>query len=155
MRIRRGNVTGAQESRLLGDYFDFREASFPPGKAYVRTPPNEADYRDDSGCFLVVEDDDGLLVGCGGLRMIDGPEGRARAEIKHVWLLPAARGRGLAGRLLDELESVAKERGVQELVLDTHHSLTDAARLYERHGFSTISPYNRNPNATRWYGKAL
>ena len=46
-------------------------------------------------------------------------------------------------------------RGAAELVLDTHHSLEAAGALYARTGFEAIEPYNENPNASRWYGKAL
>ncbi|WP_235559489.1 GNAT family N-acetyltransferase, partial [Microbacterium sp. Leaf351] len=65
------------------------------------------------------------------------------------------RGRGWGRLLLDALEDEARRLGATELVLDTHHSLTAAAGLYDSSGFVTIPPYNDNPNATRWYGKRL
>ena len=40
-------------------------------------------------------------------------------------------------------------------VLDTVHTLEAAGALYARSGYETIAAYNDNPNATRWYGKAL
>jgi hypothetical protein len=54
-----------------------------------------------------------------------------------------------------DLEQRATSFGASELVLDTHHTLEAAGRLYEAAGFDTIDPYNDNPNATRWYGKLL
>ena len=54
-----------------------------------------------------------------------------------------------------DLERRARAFGAAELVLDTHHTLEAAGRLYEASGFVVIDPYNDNPNATRWYAKAL
>lgn len=162
MRIREGEVTGPEESRLLADYFSYRADAFPQRGAYVVTGPKPADYAPSRGVFLLVEDDDGIAVGCAGLRMLDAPiagdaltADGARAEVKHVWLSPAARGRGWAHDLMVELERCALELGATQLVLDTHHTLDGAARLYAREGFTEIAAYNDNPNATRWYGKRI
>lgn len=156
MRIREGEITGPEESRLLADYFAYRADVFPDRGGYVVTGPRSADYAPGRGVFLVVEDDDGAAVGCAGLRMLDTPaEAGARAEVKHVWLSPAARGRGWAHDLMAELERRARGLGAAELVLDTHHTLEGAARLYAREGFTEIPAYNDNPNATRWYGKRI
>ena len=56
---------------------------------------------------------------------------------------------------MEDLERRARAFGADELVLDTHHTLDAAAGLYAATGFSAIPAYNDNPNATRWYGKAL
>jgi ribosomal protein S18 acetylase RimI-like enzyme len=156
MRIREGDVTGETESALLDDYFAYRAEAFPQRGAYLVSGPHPEDYAPGRGVFLVVEDDDGVAVGCAGLRMLDAAPGDpARAEVKHVWLSPATRGRGWALELMSELERHARALGATELVLDTHHTLDGAARLYARTGFTEIPPYNANPNATRWYGKTL
>ena len=42
-----------------------------------------------------------------------------------------------------------------EIVLDTNDSLAAAGGLYRSAGYATIEPYNANPNATTWYGKAV
>ncbi|MFB2581867.1 GNAT family N-acetyltransferase [Herbiconiux sp. P15] len=82
-------------------------------------------------------------------------EGVVRYEVKHVWLTLEARGHGWARELMLEFERRAREFGATELVLDTHHTLEGAARLYDRLGYESVPPYNDNPNATRWYRKAL
>ncbi|WP_353828923.1 GNAT family N-acetyltransferase, partial [Agromyces sp. SYSU T0242] len=95
-------------------------------------------------------------VGCGGVRRIaPSPDGLERYEVKHLWLAPAARGRGGGRMLLDELERRAVGFGAQELVLDTNASLAAAGRLYASRGYAAIEPYNENPNATNWYGKPV
>jgi GNAT superfamily N-acetyltransferase len=153
VRIREDDVTGPEASRLLDAYFAYRAEAFPRTGAYVTTAPDPADYAPGRGAFLVLEDDYGRAVGCAGLRMLPGAP--PVAEVKHVWIEPAARGRGRSDALLDELERRARELGAAALVLDTHHTLTSAARLYARHGFAPTPPYNANPNATVWLRKDL
>ncbi|CAK8743200.1 hypothetical protein SODG_006336 [Sodalis praecaptivus] len=68
---------------------------------------------------------------------------------------PAARGLGIAQRLLATLETQAAAAGVQTLRLDTHRSLTEACALYARNGYREIAPYNTNPYAHHWFEKKL
>lgn len=151
-----------QARSLLTEYFAARARSFPGGQ-YRPIFPDAAAFVAPDGVFLVVEagddeiDDPGArtAVGCGGIRRIgDGPGG-VRYEVKHLYLHPSTRGRGWGRMLLDELECRARAWGAAELVLDTHHTLAAAGGLYASAGFESIEPYNDNPNATRWYGKAL
>ncbi len=157
MRIRSGNVDGPEEHGLLEAYFAYRASSFPSSdRTYSVVFPARGTFTPPAGVFLVVEDDSGAAVGCGGIRMLPCPgEGVVRYEVKHVWLSPEARGNGWAAALMEELEAEARALGATELVLDTHHTLEGAARLYARLGYRPIEPYNDNPNATRWYGKLL
>ncbi len=139
---------------LLAEYFAVRAETFPGG-AYSPVFPDPAAFEPPAGVFLVVRDDEGVAVGCGGIRRIaDGPQG-PRCEVKHLYLRPDTRGRGWGRLLLDDLERRAREWGAAELVLDTHHTLEAAGGLYARSGFTAIDAYNDNPNATRWYGKPL
>lgn len=139
---------------LLGEYFRLRGETFP-GQAYTPVFPDPAAFDPPAGVFLVVQDDDGEDVGCGGIRRIaDGPDG-VRYEVKHLYLRPSTRGRGWGRVLLEALESRARAWDAAELVLDTHHTLEAAGGLYARSGFTAIEPYNDNPNATRWYRKTL
>lgn len=138
---------------LLTAYFAMRGESFP-GR-YRPVFPDRAAFEPPAGVFLVVFDDEGAPVGCGGIRRIaDGPLG-VRYEVKHLYLAPETRGRGWGRLLLDGLETQARRGDAVELVLDTHHTLEAAGGLYAASGFAAIEPYNDNPNATRWYGKPL
>lgn len=149
-------VDSPEARGLLVEYFDARELGFlEEGVDYTRSYPSRAVFEPPAGVFLIVEDDEGTGVGCGGIRRIeDGPAG-VRYELKHLFLRPETRGRGWGRLLVDELEHRAVAFGARELVLDTHHSLTAAAGLYAGAGFTRIDPYNDNPNASRWYGKAV
>lgn len=138
----------AQE--LLDAYFTSREQGFVGG-GYRRTMPDPASFMPPAGVFLVVRDDEGRSVGCGGVRLLDG----GRGEVKHLWLDPSTRGRGWGRVLLAELEARAGELGAHELVLDTNATLEAAQALYRSSGYVEIEPYNDNPNATHWFAKPL
>jgi len=152
--------------RLLTEYFASRAETFPGG-GYITVFPSPADFVPPRGEFIVAHDDDdtagekgtdetGTDVGCGGIRRSpSGAEGLVRFEIKHLWLQPQTRGRGLGRALLGELERRARELGAQELVLDTNASQEAASGLYRSAGYVEVAPYNDNPNATHWYSKRL
>ena len=147
-------VDSPEGHELLTEYFRMRAANFP-GHSYTTVFPAPSVFEPPAGVFVLVRDDDGEPVGCGGIRRIDeGPHG-SRYEVKHLYLRPETRGRGCGRLLIDDLERRAVDFGAHELVLDTHHTLEAAGALYAVSGFETIDPYNDNPNATRWYGKPL
>lgn len=157
MRFREVDVTSAEAIGLLDSYFAERAAGFPAEQGEYRpTYPTAQQFTPPAGVFLVVEEG-GEVIGCGGVRRIQRrPDTyEVRFEVKHLWLAPAARGRGAGRRLLEELERRAIEYGAEELVLDTNVSLEAAGGLYRSSGFTTIEPYNANPNATHWYGKRV
>lgn len=157
LRFRDADVTDPDAHRLLEAYFAERAEGFPPEQgAYRPTWPEPARFTPPVGVFLIVEDESGDAVGCGGVRRIaDAEDGTVRFEVKHLWLAPAGRGRGEGRRLLLELERRAVGFGAGELVLDTNASLEAAGGLYRSSGYVDIPPYNANPNATNWYGKRV
>jgi GNAT superfamily N-acetyltransferase len=141
---------------LLEEYFRSREIGFAhQDVVYTAVFPKAEVFTAPAGVFVVVEDDDGTPVGCGGIRRISDGERGIRYEVKHLYLRPETRGRGWGRLLLDDLQRRASEWGAAELVLDTHHSLEAAAGLYLSSGFVATERFNDNPNATRWYAKPL
>ena len=154
--LRPSPVDAADAHALLAEYFASREIGFAHRNAVYRTTfPAPALFEPPAGVFLVLDDDEGRSVGCGGIRRVEAGPAGPRYEVKHLYLRPETRGRGWGRLLLDGLESRAVGFGARELVLDTHHSLVAAAGLYASAGFAEIAPYNDNPNASRWYGKPV
>ena len=90
-------------------------------------------------------------VGCGALKFHDG----APAELKRMWIAPAARGLGLGGRLLHELERQARRAKVRVIRLETNRALREAIALYRREGYTEVTRFNDEPYAHHWFEKRL
>jgi len=118
-----------------------------PG-APTATPEDFSEAR--GGCFLVVVED-GAAVAGGGLKRLDDEA----AEIKRMFVVPAARGRGHASRLLKGLEDEARRLGYRIARLDTGEHQPQAQAMYERAGYAPIGNFNANPFASFWGEKAL
>lgn len=88
---------------------------------------------------------------CGAVQFLDAERG----EIKRMWVAPPARGRGVAGALLDHLEQLIRGAGRTEALLDTNSSLTAAVGLYESRGYRRVPDYNGNADADVWFAKSL
>lgn len=97
------------------------------------TPPSAADV----GVVLVARDDDGTALGCGALRpLADGV-----AEVKRMYVVPAARGRGVARAVLAALEDAARDRGWTTVRLETGPRQPEAIGLYTRAGYRPIAAF--------------
>ena len=77
------------------------------------------------------------------------------AEIKRMYVAPAARRQGLGRRLLEELEEKARELGYVRIRLDTGNRQPHAQAMYERAGYHPIENYNGNSMASFWGEKIL
>src|SRR5580692_5516582 len=88
------------------------DGGFDPALSISAADP---ELRPPAGLFLVATLR-GEPAGCGALKF--HPD--APAEIKRMWIAPAARGLGLGRRLLAELEAHAAARGVRVLRLETN-----------------------------------
>jgi putative acetyltransferase len=84
---------------------------------------------------------DGEPVGCGGVAFLSNGDGEKFAEVKRMYVRPAARGHGVAQAILDRLESESLSRGVRRLVLETGDVRHAAMRLYERSGFTRCGAF--------------
>lgn len=161
-RFREMSVSAPRASSLLSEYFAERAATFPAAQGGYRTAtPVDATFAPPAGVFVVLEEGDDAsaeapALACGGVRRLDtAPGAPVRYEVKHLFVSPSARGRGLGRTVLHELERRARRFGADEVVLDTNDSLEAAGGLYRSAGYTAITPYNDNPNATAWYGKPL
>jgi GNAT superfamily N-acetyltransferase len=103
------------------------------------------------GAFLVGFDDRGEPVCAGGVKRIAG----GVAEIKRMYVVPAARSRGVARALLTALEDTARELGYAIVRLDTGAHQPYARALYESAGYRSMGNYNANPLASYWGEKRL
>ncbi|RDJ19867.1 GNAT family N-acetyltransferase [Bosea caraganae] len=87
-------------------------------------------------CFVAARDPDRAAVATGALVLHEG-----WAELKRMWVVPAARGRGLSKAILVDLEARAREAGIGLVRLETGVKNHEALGLYERLGFSRCGPF--------------
>ena len=122
-------------------------AGFDPARSL---PAADQEMIPPAGVFLVATLHS-EAVGCGGLKFHDG----APAEVKRMWVAPAARGLGLGRRLLTELEAHAAAHGVTVLRLETNGTLAEAISLYHSSGYQEVAAFSDEPYAHHWFEKAL
>jgi DNA-binding MarR family transcriptional regulator/GNAT superfamily N-acetyltransferase len=141
-----------QARYCIAAYFDELahrfEAGFDPSAS---NPADDADLTPPAGLLLLATLH-GDPVGCGALRFHDGD---GSAEVKRMWVAPAARGLGLGRRLLTELERLAAEHGTARLRLETNRSLVEAIALYRATGYGEVPAFNDEPYAHHWFEKAI
>ncbi|HEY4370180.1 MAG TPA: GNAT family N-acetyltransferase [Steroidobacteraceae bacterium] len=121
------------------------------GANHFRLDP--AEVAPGRGVFLVAYAD-GVAAGCGAVR-VNGP---GIAEIKRMFVVPAYRGRGIAGQVLAQLEVHARELGVRQLVLETGVRQPESIAVYRRAGFDEIplfGEYLNSPLTSLCMGKWL
>ena len=111
-------------------------------------------------CVLFAAALDGPVIGTVQLDVDTLPNQRHRASVAKLLVHTAARRRGVGEALMTALEAEAKTRGRWLLTLDT--ATGDAARLYERMGWTASGPipdYALNPDGsltdTTFYWKRL
>ncbi|AEW97776.1 acetyltransferase [Streptantibioticus cattleyicolor NRRL 8057 = DSM 46488] len=108
-----------------------------------RTPMDPADFDPPRGLYLIGYLD-GEPVATGGWRAQDhSPEGYADgdAELKRMYVVPGARGRGLARRVLAELERSAAAAGRRRMVLETGTRQPEAIALYTSVGYAPVTKF--------------
>ena len=97
--------------------------------------------------------EDGGLLGCGALKLLDSPTGPALAgEIKSMRTATSARGRGVATLMLRHILDDARARKLRRVFLETgaEDYFAPARRLYARNGFTECAPfagYTLDPNS--------
>lgn len=105
------------------------------GDATVLDP---AMFAPPNGLYFVAYDTTGAPVASGGWRARDeSPEGYrdGDAELKRMYVIPEARGLGLARRILALLETDAREAGRLRMVLETGDQQPEAIALYRSSGY--------------------
>src|SRR5580698_5379925 len=126
VEVRAEAPDSADARDCLNSYFQELAARFESGfDADADQSALVEDMTPPSGLFVIARLE-GDAVGCGGFKRI----GEATGEIKRVWTAPAARGIGVARRMLRALEAAARDARVKTLRLDTNRALTEAHALY-------------------------
>lgn len=113
------------------------------GEGYSINDPELEDmygtYTQPRSAFYVLTDGSNgdRPVGTGGYAPLAGTDGSI-CELRKMYLLPHARGRGGGKLILEQCLAAARADGFQQMYLETVTAMVTAARVYERYGFGNI-----------------
>ncbi len=123
------------------------------------SPIDPSEFEDPTGMFFVGRLDATPVVSGAWRRRADvSVAGTTRtAEVKRMYVAPAARGLGLARRMLAHLELTARRAGAEAIVLETGERQPEAIGLYASAGYERIDGfgYYRDSPLSRCFGKSL
>ena len=88
---------------------------------------------------VVIAYDNKEPAGCGAIKEFN-PE---TVEVKRMFTLPEMRGKGIASRILNELENWASELRYDKCILETGKRQPEAISLYQRNGYKLIPNYGQ------------
>ena len=122
------------------------------------SPIDPADFEDPLGQFFVGYLD-GVPVATGAWRRssVRALGAEVTAEVKRMYVVPAAQRRGIARRMLRHLEATAAEVGYEALVLETGMKQPEAITLYLSAGYEPIPGfgYYCGSDLSRCFGRLL
>jgi putative acetyltransferase len=88
-------------------------------------------------CAYFVVEQDGVVVGGAGIAPLEGGDG-ATCELRKMYFLPQARGRGAGAAAMQRCLQAARDAGFRQCYLETLGGMDAAMKLYERSGFTRI-----------------
>jgi len=89
--------------------------------------------------YVVVAYENDQPVACGAIKEYDANT----MEVKRMFTLPECRGKGVATKVLTELEKWAAELGYKKCMLETGKRQPEAIALYKKSGYKSIPNYGQ------------
>ena len=89
--------------------------------------------------YAVVAYEDGIPLGCGAIKEYDP----GTMEVKRMYVAPDSRGKGIATKILVELESWASELQYTKCILETGKKQPEAIQLYRKNRYKVIPNYGQ------------
>ena len=122
-----------------GELLEFRSAE----DSWSRRRAHYAEWLADPENLLLLAEREGRAVGY-ALTTFGGPgaalvTGERTAEIESLALLPEARGQGVGTRLMEEIRSELRARGIEVFGLGVMDGNEGARRFYERQGLRAFA----------------
>jgi putative acetyltransferase len=89
--------------------------------------------------YVVVAYENDKPVGCGAIKEYSPNT----MEIKRMYTAPESRGKGIASKVLTELETWAAELSYEKCILETGKKQPEAIGLYKKNGYKLIPNYGQ------------
>jgi len=89
--------------------------------------------------YAVVAYENDKPIGCGAIKEYSPTS----MEVKRTYTLPGSRGKGIATKVLTELEIWASELHYEKCVLETGKRQPEAIELYKKNGYKIIPNYGQ------------
>ena len=107
--------------------------------AYEANSPKRPSHRsyDAPRCAYFVVEQDGVVVGGAGIAPLEGGDA-GTCELRKMYFLPQARGRGAGAAMMQRCLQAARDAGFRQCYLETLGGMDAAMKLYERSGFTRI-----------------
>jgi DNA-binding MarR family transcriptional regulator/GNAT superfamily N-acetyltransferase len=134
----------------LDRYFHELAQRFEAGFDPARSISADAEELTPPRGYFVLATLHGRPAGCGALKCHE-----EFAEVKRMWTDPDLRGVGIARRILQQLEEIARDQKIPLLRLETNRTLSEAQAMYRRHGYREVPAFNQEPYAHHWFEKTL
>ena len=89
--------------------------------------------------YVVVLYENDISIGCGAIKKLNAET----TEIKRMYVAEAYRGKGIASKLLTELEKWSRELSFKKCVLETGKKQIEAIGLYKKNNYKIIPNYGQ------------
>jgi len=89
--------------------------------------------------YVVVAYEKETPLGCGAIKEYDA----TTMEVKRMYVVPEGRNKGIASKILSELENWASELSYTTCVLETGKRQPEAIALYLKNGYKVIANYGQ------------
>ena len=89
--------------------------------------------------YALVCYDNNIPCGCGAIKEYK----QGVMEVKRMYVVPESRGKGIATRILSELEKWVAELFYEKCILETGKRQPEAIALYKKNGYSIIPNYGQ------------
>jgi putative acetyltransferase len=89
--------------------------------------------------YAIVAYENNQPVGCGAIKEF----APGIMEVKRMYTSPESRGRGIASKVLNELEIWAAELSYEKCILETGIKQPEAIGLYKKNGYKVIPNYGQ------------
>jgi GNAT superfamily N-acetyltransferase len=89
--------------------------------------------------YVVLAYENGQVAGCGAIKEY----GPTTMEVKRMYTKPGNRGKGIATKVLAELEEWSREMSFEKCLLETGKKQPEAIGLYKKNGYKPIPNYGQ------------